>query len=299
MAAKLSVCLTTYNRAKLLEDTLQSLRDQTRQPDELIISDDCSPDETPEVVERWRGEFPLLRYHRNAQNLYMPGNLNTVISMASGEYVANLHDGDRFAVDLLEKWEDALDRYPSAGFVFNGWIASRLFLPDVKPLTPGREFYEKHMLHHLSSIVWGTVMARRRAYETLLPFDARYGFVSDVDMWIRMCLQWDVAYVREPLIILDNSPTKERQFSWRKMETMRAMQLENIHRFFSDRPARWRYELLRHRLWVQRMYGLCLLWRAKRRDWSDVREGLWLCRHLDLPLRLFGELARLVPALRL
>lgn len=302
MKRKVSVCVTTYNRASLLDRTLQSLAAQTRQPDELIVSDDCSPDDTPQVVEKWQKRFPRLCYNRNPRNLSMPGNLNAAVSLATGEYIANLHDADEFDPTLLEKWERALDTYPGAGFVFcgiGGWphateFGNGIVLHDVPPLTPGRVFFEKYLLHKLTSIVWGTVMARRAAYAELLPFDATYGFVSDVDMWMRMCLKYDVAYVREPLIILDHSPTKERKpgsFNWKWLDNARRIQVANIQRFYGGQPNRLRHELARHRSVVQQVYLRKLLGRIRRRDWAGLREGLVACRNLDLPLRLLGVLA--------
>src|SRR3954454_20595359 len=55
---KVSVCITTYNRMEPLDRTLASLAEQTRLPDELIISDDCSPRDPVSVVEKWRDHFP-------------------------------------------------------------------------------------------------------------------------------------------------------------------------------------------------------------------------------------------------
>lgn len=285
---KLSVCITTYKRAALLDKTLASLAAQTRQPDQLIVSDDCSPDDTPEVVAKWQSRFPNFIYNRNERNLYMPGNLNTAVSLATGEYVANLHDADEFAPTLLEKWEAALDRYPSAGFVFNGvqfvdGDNTQTFLHDVAPLTPGREFFEKHMLHKFSSIVWGTVMVRRTAYQKLLPFDATFGFYSDVDMWMRMCLYFDVAYIREPLMFLDESPTLERKFSWEKTEIARRIELTNIYRFYRDQQESLTKELAIHKSKVRAVYLSRLLGRIRRLDWKNFGIGLVICQRLHLP----------------
>lgn len=285
---RLSVCVTTYNRSGDLNRTLESLSAQTRIPDELIISDDCSTDDTPEIVSRWKERFPLLKYNRNDTNLNMPGNLNVAVGMAQGEYIANLHDADTFDPTLLEKWERALDTYPTAGFVFSGiggWqIPSEsvdgIILHNVQQFTKGRDFFESHLLHKFSSIVWGTVMARRTAYSRLLPFDSKYGFISDVDMWMRMCLNYDVAYIREPLIILDNSPTPNRAFKWERLTRIRLMQEANISRFYGDQPARLKKEMYQHRQVVRRVYLRRLLGRIWHRDWSSVREGLRFYNHL-------------------
>lgn len=302
MATKrLSVCVTTYKRAPQLDMTLHSLAGQTRQPDEIIISDDCSPDDTPAVVERWRSLFPRLRYNRNPVNLNMPGNLNKAVSLTTGDYVANLHDGDTYDLHLLEEWEAALNRFPTAGFVFcgiAGWPILReadsgIVLHDVAPLTTGRKFYESYFRHRFSSIVWGTVMARRTAYDGLLPFDPQFGFVSDVDMWMRMCLHYDVAYVRKPLIVLEHETSHERRpgkFNWGWLDSARRMQVINLYRFYEHQPGRLQSELRRHQFVVQQVYFRRLLGRLCRRDWIGLEEGLQLCRGLEWPIKMLGLL---------
>jgi len=285
---KVSVCVTTYNRAPLLDHTLRSLADQTRPPDELIVSDNCSSDNTPEVVDKWKTQFRRFLYNRNAQNLYMPGNLNAGLKLTTGKYVANLHDADMYDPTLLEKWERALDAYPSAGFVFCGLVDPSLrakngdvnILHDVPPLTPGREFYERYFLHKFSSLVWGTVMARQKAYDELLPFAEKYSFVSDVDMWMRMCLKYDVAYVREPLIIIDNSPTDWRQASWERAEIVREMELENIKIFYSNDPRLFKKTVKKHEFIARRRYMRLIVGRAWHGDWARVREGIKLLKNI-------------------
>lgn len=295
------MCVTTYNRAALLDLTLGTVAEQARLPDEVIVSDDSSTDDTERVAEKWRSAFPRFLYRRNEKNLNMPGNLNAAVAATSGEYIANLHDGDSYDPVILEKWEAALDRFPTAGFVFcgiSGWpvpgaSADGIILHDVEPFTRGRTFYEKHFLHRLTSIVWGTVMARRSAYDSLLPFDATYGFVSDVDMWMRMCRDHDVAYVREPLIHLNHEPTEQRRprhYNWSHLDASRRMQEANIRRMFRDDPIRLARELRTHNRVVQSYWTRRLLGRIRHRDWIGLHEGIIKSRGLGPPLRWIGEL---------
>lgn len=288
MTVKVSVCITTYNRAEALGRTLASLAAQTRLPDEVVVSDDGSSDETAAVADLWSERLPRFLYQRNPVNLGMPGNLNAAIGRTSGAYVANLHDADTFASTMLERWEQALDVHPTAGFVFcgvGGWPhrteqGGGVILHAVAPLTSGRVFYERYFVHRFSSIVWGTVMARRTAYDLLLPFDKRFGFISDVDMWMRMCRHFDVAYVREPLIVLDHSPTKERGggVNWRWVETMREIQIANLRRFYGDHPARLMREIRWHRAAACRFLARRLIGRLYHRDWTGARHALRLWR---------------------
>jgi len=102
MTITLSVCVTSYKRADMLDRTLESLAGQTRLPDERIISDDSSPDDPVRIVDKWRNRFPVVRYNRNPLNFNIPGNLTAAIGLATGEYAANLHHADVFAPSLVE-----------------------------------------------------------------------------------------------------------------------------------------------------------------------------------------------------
>jgi glycosyltransferase involved in cell wall biosynthesis len=205
-APKVSVVLTTYNRAHVLPVTLDSILSQTLTDFELIVSDDHSSDDTPRVAAAYAAKDGRVRYRRNATNLKMPGNLNAGIAEARGEFVANLHDGDIYRADLLEKWATALERYPSAAFVFNQYLAldrhggQRLYAVDMPPCLDGREFLRRVYIQSWGSPVFGTVMARRACYAAVGPFDARYSFDSDIEMWVRLASRYDVAYIAEPLI---------------------------------------------------------------------------------------------------
>lgn len=294
MTVKISVCVTAYNRADGLEQTLASLARQSRSPDEVIVSDDCSTDDIRSVAMRWMGRLPRFQYVRNPENLGMPGNLNLAIKRTVGTYVANLHDGDTFASILLERWESALDANPSAGFVFcgiGGWPhrtdqGRGVILHDVAPLTPGRAFYEQHLVHRFSSIIWGTVMARRSAYDLLLPFDEKFGFISDVDMWMRMCRHYDIAYVREPLLLLDHSPQfRGEKVNWLMVEWARKIQLVNLQRFYGSDPVRLAREIKLHKAAARKLLTRRLIGRLRYGDWSGALHVLTLWKDWNLSRR--------------
>ena len=202
-----SICLTTYNRAHLLPTTIESLLAQTFEDFELIISDDCSSDDTESICRNYASMDRRVRYFRNEHNLKMPGNLNAAIAKATGQYVANVHDGDMYATELIWKWKTALDEVPTASFVFNAYrvlrkdgtfeIASMPFENKVSGTEVAFYFFKT-----FSSCVWGTVMVRRSGYDKVGTFDHEFGFISDVDMWLRLSFRSDVAYINEPLITL-------------------------------------------------------------------------------------------------
>ena len=281
--SRVSVCLTHYNRPEKLAATLESLASQTRAPDEVFVQDDCSPKDPTEAARAFEGRFKHFVYERNEKNLGMPGNLNKVIRKATGDFVANLHDADEFHPQLLEKWLDALHRHPSAGLVFCGLDAQtksgggshsgRIWIHDLPPCTPGRDFFERVYVGCSSSPIWGTVMVRREVYERHLPFDSRFGMWSDVDMWMRICGTHDIAYVPEPLIILDNTDTPVRAFHWGKIAVTHAIHFENIRRMARDsqEQATW---LAKQRRYSLRTYARHLASRMTRGDFGGLAVGL-------------------------
>src|SRR5438093_154083 len=144
MRPKVSVVLTTYNRDSVLASTIEEIVGQTYEDFELIISDDCSSDGTQDICRKYQKCDRRIRYQRNERNLRMPGNLNAGIRVATGEYIANVHDGDIYHTTLLHKWVSALDACPKAGFVFNAYRAldadgmeRKIYREPLPPCSPG------------------------------------------------------------------------------------------------------------------------------------------------------------------
>jgi hypothetical protein len=151
----------------------------------------------------------------------MPRNLNRGILESRGEFVANLHDGDIYDEHLLAKWVGALDHCPKAAFVFNALrdLGEWSTPGSVMSLRLQSCFDGSELLRifdrrwRFDSPVWGTVMVRKSAYVESGVLDERYGFIADVDMWLRLAERYKVAYVDEPLISLPPRHRLPRAFT--------------------------------------------------------------------------------------
>jgi len=282
MRPRISVCITHYNRPEKLGATLESLSRQTLMPDEIFLWDDCSPNDPSEVVMAWKHKFPHFVYHRNESNLNMPGNLNAVISQATGDFIANLHDADVFHPDLIKSWATALIDYPSAGMVYCGLESprkdnapSRFWLnSEIAKLSNGIEYFKKYLLFRWSSPIWGTVMVRKSVYEELLPFLEKYRNWADVDMWMRIISSHDIAYVDRPLIKTDESETSLRKFDWTAVFIQHRMVEDGI-RLYCEKTGQSAIFLLliQHanllQRWIRHMTsGL------RERDWARIKCGV-------------------------
>jgi hypothetical protein len=92
-------------------------------------------------------------------------------------------------------------------------------------------------------------MARRAAYDRVGPFDERFGFYADVDMWMRLAEEFSVAYVDRPLLTLPSRDVVPRLFTLARRDetrTLRRMFWEARMRHYRDQPLRRTLEAGRH-----------------------------------------------------
>ncbi|MEP0315563.1 MAG: glycosyltransferase family 2 protein [Hyphomonas sp.] len=108
-----SVVIPTYNRASLLADTLNSVLAQTRQPDEILLIDDGSTDDTPAIAAR----YPQVRYVRT-ENQGKSAAINHAMTLMTGTRLWVVDDDDIVCPDALAKLSAALEANPSAGFSY-------------------------------------------------------------------------------------------------------------------------------------------------------------------------------------
>src|SRR3954463_5705563 len=92
---KLSICIPQYNRIDYLLQSLKTIEEQTYDQIEVVISDDCSTDETKEkiaaLVPIYR--FPIV-YNRNKKNLGYDANYRKCIELATGDYCLLIGNDD-------------------------------------------------------------------------------------------------------------------------------------------------------------------------------------------------------------
>jgi glycosyltransferase involved in cell wall biosynthesis len=118
-----TIAIPTYNRAdSYLPQALQSALGQTYANLEIIVSDNCSTDNTRAFVTAIAD--PRLRYFRQEVNIGSTNNMNFCLEQATGEYVLFLHDDDRIDPDFVESCIGAANGISDVGMIRTGmrWI---------------------------------------------------------------------------------------------------------------------------------------------------------------------------------
>ena len=291
-----SICLLTFNRADKIGSTIESILAQSYANFEFIICDDCSLDNTSEICSYYADIDSRIIYKRNDINLGMPGNLNAAIKLAKYEYVANLHDGDIYHPDLILKWVDALNSFPTVGFVFNAYETisqngNKIIYKEPYPNFIKGEILAKRLLSRWDSCVFGTVMCRKKIYESLNYFDYDFQNFSDVDMWIRISKNFDVAYVNEPLMhLMEKDKSRFYGFvHWQVIFWILMIHkngLENFKELLPDFVSNLvkKFKRRRRNLLIIQML-ICI----KHRRCDRIKEGLAIWKDSDdLILKFFG-----------
>lgn len=114
-----TIGIPTYNRAGgYLRNVIERSLGQTYQNLEIIVSDNCSSDETPEVVKSF--DDSRLNYYRHEKNIGAINNFNFCLNQAGGEYFLLFHDDDQIDWDFIEVCMSSLKEGQTAGAIITG-----------------------------------------------------------------------------------------------------------------------------------------------------------------------------------
>lgn len=119
----ISIILPTYNGAKWIEKSIQSVIDQSYTNWELLVIDDGSTDDTSDIVSSMFVKDSRIRYIRNEVNLGIQKTLNKGIRESKGEYIARIDDDDLWSdTDKLKKQIEFLEQNPDHVLIGTGVI---------------------------------------------------------------------------------------------------------------------------------------------------------------------------------
>lgn len=114
---KISIVTASYNYQDYIKETIQSVLDQTYKDWEFIIVDDCSTDNSVEVIKSYKDD--RIKLFVNEKNLGLKETLKFGIKQASGDWVAILESDDILKQDYLEKKYEVIKRNPNVAVIFN------------------------------------------------------------------------------------------------------------------------------------------------------------------------------------
>jgi len=240
-----SAIITTHNRAGLLPRAIDSVISQSYSNIELIVVDDGSDDETPEVIEKYKERYSLI-YIRNEQPAGAPAARNKGINAAKGKFIAGLDDDDEWREDRIEKLVEAYSEEYSC-------ITS-----DAKMIYPKKEArWKKKKYIDLKTLLFtnqvgNQVLVSRKRLMHVGGFDENLKAAQDYDLWLRLCAEYGtVKNVQKPL---------QNIYMNHEQERITGRSFEGYLQFYEKHKSRMNHK--------QRKYQLYKIRRAQNKGTS-------------------------------
>ncbi len=188
-----SICVPTSNRAAALRAGLTDARRQDYPRIEILISDNASDDETPQVCREAAAQDPRIRYVRQPANIGLYRNHNFCVEESRGDFLCFFHDHDERDPTMISRYVAFLRRHPDVGAVCSNWElideAGRcLGVRDhpVPSVMPGLDFIDRTIRSGRCSLgIPGTMVRRGALGDIRFDPEGPIGF-GDFPVWCQL-----------------------------------------------------------------------------------------------------------------
>jgi glycosyltransferase involved in cell wall biosynthesis len=198
--------MATHNAASFVGESIESVLAQTYEPIELLVVDDCSSDETPEIVEEYARRYPdRIRFRRSTERGGPCRRRNDALDLARGSLIAWLDHDDLWVPEKTTKEVDVLLARPEVGLVYSGY---ETFDSETGQTVPWRDrdseaegdvlvplFVRGCFIGSLTTLFRREVLTRRN----LRLRETDFSFGDDYFLWLVLSLDWQVARIDEVL----------------------------------------------------------------------------------------------------
>jgi teichuronic acid biosynthesis glycosyltransferase TuaG len=208
--------MPSFNSAGTISESIDSIRSQSYSNWELLITDDCSMDDTIRIIHKYISIDERIKLYENPKNSGAAISRNCSLKNATGEYVAFLDSDDIWLPGKLETQLKSMKNNPKADFTFTAYE-----LIDVSGLNRGiivdlqgdnLSFSYTDMLRKKATLGCSTVMFRRLAFEDYMMPLIRTG--QDYALWLKLLKTGKQAYLINHVLtkyrILPNSISRNK-----------------------------------------------------------------------------------------
>lgn len=208
-----SIMIPNRNHSMFLDGCIQGALDQTYDNIEIIFLDNCSTDNSIEVASRYahRG----VRVCKNPLNI-TNRSIDLLAYMAKGKYLMTLFADDLIKPTMVEKCVSIMEAHPEVGYVHceRDFIDADGTITELDPfyncsfISPGRSALPIYLLADVAQSP--QCLMRRTVFDAAMGFESEFDHVNaDKDLWFRLSLISDYAYIREKLSLIRVHASRE------------------------------------------------------------------------------------------
>lgn len=188
----IAVAIAARNASRYIGATLDSLAGQTRLPDQIIVVDDGSTDDTAAIVETYCDRLPNLHVIQNPGSLGISAARNLANATATTDYIAVLDADDLFGTETIQQYVEFLRENPETDLLY---ADTQVFQEDSDSSQGKRRSYPIFNSHRaairrtlgspLVPFKHSSMVYRRTAMEALGGYDETLPIKVDVDLFLR------------------------------------------------------------------------------------------------------------------
>ncbi|MBO5137515.1 MAG: glycosyltransferase [Spirochaetaceae bacterium] len=227
-----SICVITYNSSKTVVETLESIKNQSYSNIELVVSDDCSPDNTVEIVQQWLEQnkscFIRTELITVEKNTGVTGNVNRGLKVCQGKYVKDIAGDDALLPNYVQECVAYLEEHPEIHVLFTrvkfiDGKGHEVIRTDVNYDYFSLEAHEQFQFiinHGVPSIPTPSIIYRNEVFSTVGYFDERIPMWEDGPMYFILTKNNIRLYLLDKVLIhngvLSNSLSNAAPFRHRR-----------------------------------------------------------------------------------
>lgn len=190
---KVSIVLPCYNGQRFLHQSLDSIMGQSFTDWELIIVNDNSTDNTPQIAEEYARRDGRIRVIHNRKNKKLPGALNVGFADARGEYFTWTSDDNIAKPNWLSVMVNYLDCHPNTDMVSANMDTIDESGVVLDTFRNTRNYNSNELAHKCN--IGAAFMYRRSIADVVGKYDDTMFCAEDYDYWVRIALAGKIDYI--------------------------------------------------------------------------------------------------------
>jgi len=194
---RISLIIPSYNRCHFLQRALLSVLNQSHLPDEIIVIDDGSTDDTAAMLAK---DFPQVIYLYQ-ENSGVSAARNVGIQQATGDWIALLDSDDVWLKDKLASQVSALEQSPDSKVCHTEeiWIRQGVRVNAMNKHKKSGGWIFKQCLP-LCAMSPSSILLHRSVFADVGYFDTALPACEDYDLWLRITAKYPVLFLEQPLL---------------------------------------------------------------------------------------------------
>ena len=201
-----SVILPSYNHGSYIDKAIESVLEQSYEDFELLISDDCSTDNTIDIINKYTDK--RIKVNIFEENKGATINTNYLISKSTGKYIALINSDDVWLPNKLEKEVEFLEKNYDYGACFtwasfidenNNIIMKNVDIFRQPNRTQGN--WLSHLFQNGNCICHPSILIRKEVYDKAGTYNLAMRQLPDLDMWIRVLKEYKIHIIPESLVL--------------------------------------------------------------------------------------------------